>query len=254
MGRSIGFYAHMPAPSTPLSASPQKTQRTVWGGHLSQNANALMLEFCSGRDVLSLPMADEELLPFDLWTNRAHAIMLHEQGIVDAGALTAILKALRGLEEAWQQQQFQLDPALEDVHMNVEHWVSTHAGADAGGRLHTARSRNDQSGCDMRMLMRAALLQVSQNVADLIAALLTQAKQAIKMPMAGFTHHQPAMLTTWGHWLCAPAQGLLRDLGRIHHAVLQVNQCPLGAGASYGVFLAYSTQPHSRAVRVCWGG
>ncbi len=227
----------MPSPADPEdnNATQNIQRRTIWGGHLSQNSNALMLAFCSGRDVQELPMADEELLPFDLWTNRAHAIMLYEQGILGGIALEKILQALKRLEDAWQEKKFQLDPSLEDVHINVEHWVSQHAGADAGGRLHTARSRNDQSGCDMRMLMRAALMNLAQGVEGLVAALLSQAQKATTIPMVGFTHHQPAMLTTWGHWLCAPAQGLLRDLARIHNAVLQINHCPLGAGAAYGV-------------------
>ncbi len=209
-------------------------QRQIWGGHLSAPPDPLMVAFTAGRDVTALPMADAVLLPFDLWTNRAHAIMLQRQGILDRTTLKRILTALKELEQQWREGRFELDPALEDVHVNVERFVSDTQGEEIGGFLHTGRSRNDQVACDMRLYLRAVLLELGASVSTLTATLLEQAAAHAGTAMPGFTHHQPAMITTWGHWLCSYAQALCRDLERVRFAIEQVNRNPLGAAASFG--------------------
>jgi argininosuccinate lyase len=209
-------------------------KRQIWGSHLSAPPDALMVRFCAGRDVTPLPMADAELLPYDLWTNRAHAIMLARQGIAPPEVLRRQLEALAALEAEWESGAFQLDPELEDVHVNVERYVSRRGGEEAGGRLHTARSRNDQVVCDCRLYLRAALLEFGEALAALAGALLEQAGAHAETVMPGFTHHQPAMLTTWGHWLCGYVQGLCRDLERVDHAITLLNRNPLGAAAAFG--------------------
>ena len=206
----------------------------IWGAHLTESPDELMLRFCAGRDVTPLPMADEALLPFDLWTNRAHAIMLERRGILEKSALRAILKALRSLESDWEAGRFKLDPALEDVHVNVERYVAGKAGAEAGGRLHTGRSRNDQVACDMRLFMRARALELAEGLHALVLLLLEQAREHSETLLPGFSHHQPAMVTTWGHWLCSYAQALCRDLERIRAAYDLLNRNPLGAVAAFG--------------------
>ncbi len=209
-------------------------KRQIWGNHLAAPPDQLMVRFCAGRDVAPLPMADAALLPFDLWTNRAHAIMLQRQGILDAPLLRKQLDALGAVEEDAQAGRFVLLPELEDVHVNVERAVAERAGAEAGGRLHTARSRNDQVVCDCRLYLRGMLLEFGEALAGLSGALLDQAAEHVDTVMPGFTHHQPAMLTTWGHWLCGYAQGLCRDLERVGQAIVQVNRNPLGAAAAFG--------------------
>lgn len=209
-------------------------KRPIWSGALSAGPDELIVRFCAGRDVMPLPMADAELLPFDLWTNRAHAIMLQRQGILDGEMLRALLSALNELEMEAVAGRFQLDPALEDVHVNVERYVSAKAGGDVGGRLHTGRSRNDQVVCDMRLYLRAAVLELGEAVTELVRGLLAQAKMHTQTLMPGFTHHQPAMITTWGHWLCGYAQGLCRDLERVRLAFDLLNRNPLGAAAAFG--------------------
>jgi argininosuccinate lyase len=212
--------------------SPTKAQ--IWGSHLSEPPDRLMLEFCAGRDVKALPMADALLLPFDLWTNRAHVIMLARQGIVPAELAAQALAALGTLEQEWEAGRFALKPELEDVHVNVERFVSERAGADVGGRIHTGRSRNDQVTCDMRLLVRASLLDFGAALETLARTTLRLAAGHTATVMPGYTHTQPAMLTTWGHWLCGYAQALLRDLERVRNAFAQVNRSPLGAAASFG--------------------
>ena len=203
-------------------------KQQIWGSHLGEPPDRLMLEFCAGRDVQPLPMADELLLPFDLWTNRAHVIMLGRQGILPGDLAQRALRALGELETEWQAGRFSLKPELEDVHVNVERFVSERAGADVGGRIHTGRSRNDQVACDMRLYVRASLLDFGAALETLARSALGQAKEHAGTVMPGFTHTQPAMPTTWGHWLCSYAQALLRDLERVQGAAGQANRSPLG--------------------------
>ena len=105
-------------------------KQQIWGNHLSQSPDELMVQFCAGRDVAPLPMADAALLPYDLWTNRAHAIMLFRQGILPEKHLAALLKALKALEKDWEAGKFTLNPKLEDVHINVENYVTPVLGRE----------------------------------------------------------------------------------------------------------------------------
>ena len=216
------------------SAETDRSKRQIWGLHLQGAPDALMLAFCAGRDVRPLPMADSELLPFDLWTNRAHVIMLARQGICSQAHAVQILAALNQLESDAEAGRFALDPQLEDVHVNIEAYVTRHCGAAIGGQLHSGRSRNDQVACDMRLYLRAALLEQAETLTDLVATLLEQAREHRQTLLPGITHHQPAMLTSWGHWLAAHAQALLRDLERLAHSLTQLDRNPLGAAAAYG--------------------
>ncbi|MBC8259609.1 MAG: argininosuccinate lyase [SAR324 cluster bacterium] len=211
-----------------------KKQAQVWGNHLKKPPNEQNVLFCAGRDVLPLPMADELLLPYDIWTNRAHCIMLHKQGLIPTTNLSSILAGLKQLEILVESGDYTLDPGKEDVHINVEAFVTENQGAEAGGRMHIGRSRNDQSACDMRLYLRAVGLSLFDSVKNFAAALLLQAEKNTESVMPGFTHYQPAMVTTWGHWLCAYVQGLCRDLERLAFAISQVNRNPLGAAAAFG--------------------
>ena len=179
-------------------------------------------------------MADAALLPFDLWTNRAHAIMWQEQGVLPTGVLPRILAGLQELEVEVQEGRFRLNPQLEDVHINVENFVTERHGAEVGGWMHIGRSRNDQAACDTRLFLREALLRLGDQVTLLAKTLLEQAACHAETVMPGLTHYQPGMLTTWGHWLCAHTQALHRDLERIQALLIPVNRNPLGAAASFG--------------------
>jgi argininosuccinate lyase len=206
----------------------------VWSGRLSQGPDALVLEYCSGRDVAALPMADQALLPCDIWGTEAHGLMLVERGILrrdDGRAILGSLRALRALVEAGS---FALDPAKEDVHMNVESFVTERCGAEAGRRVHTGRSRNDQVATDMRLHVRAALLGTAADVASLCRALLERGRAEAATVMPGYSHTRHATISTFGHLLVSYAQALLRDVGRFVAAYDVVNSSPLGAAAGFG--------------------
>ena len=150
-------------------------QNQVWGSHLQSSPAQENVLFCAGRDVQPLPMADMALLPYDLWTNRAHAIMWYEEGVLPKDVITKILIGLSQLEENFLKGDFELDQKLEDVHINVEAFVTKQQGADIGGWMHVGRSRNDQAACDTRLFLRDALLRQAKNIEKLIKTLLMQA-------------------------------------------------------------------------------
>lgn len=207
---------------------------SVWGSHLNTSPQQENITFCAGRDVRSLPMADEVLLPFDIWTNRAHAIMLHTQNIIPEKVLVNILQGLDELEQLAAENKFLLDPDKEDVHINVESFITEKYGIDTGGRMHIGRSRNDQAACDMRLYLREAGISWFSRLNNLAACLLEQAQKHADSVMPGFTHYQPGMITTWGHWLCSYVQGIIRDLERIVFSLGLINRNPLGSAASFG--------------------
>ena len=164
-------------------------RKTLWGGHLIQNPAQQNVQFCAGRDVREVPMADEILLPFDIWTNRAHCIMLEQCGLIQGTHLTGILNGLRKLEDSIEKGTFRLKPELEDVHTNVEVFVSEAQGADAGGRMHIGRSRNDQSACDMRLYLRNRAIKLFGELKSFAETLLGLAEENTGTVMPGFTHY-----------------------------------------------------------------
>jgi argininosuccinate lyase len=210
----------------------QKAQ--VWGGRLSTPPDELNVAFCSGRDVFSAPMADELLLPFDIWTNLAHVRMLHHCNILNKGECRALCRALVTLDVKVRRGDFKLDPRKEDVHVNIEHYITHTLGIEAGKKIHTGRSRNDQSGTDIKLYLRGRLLEMCENVKILIEAILKKAAPELDSVMPGFTHYQPAMLTTAAHWLTGWSQALLRDLERLYQDLELLNRSPLGAAAAFG--------------------
>ncbi len=206
----------------------------VWAKRVSDRAGQANVAYCAGRDVAGRPPADALLIEADLWTNRAHAVMLARQGILEPKRVAAILRALDAIRDRAERGEFALSPEVEDVHMAIEAEVTCLAGPGAGGWLHAGRSRNDQTATDIRLWVRGAILDCLDDTTALIAGLLDHAAAHVTTVCPGFTHMQPAMVTTWGHVAAAWAQGLLRDVRRFESAFRMVNQSPLGAAASFG--------------------
>jgi argininosuccinate lyase len=213
----------------------QTTEKAqVWGRRLHTPPDKMNLAFCSGRDVVSVPMADELLLIYDIWTNLAHVKMLSHCGILEDDECRVLCEALVALATKVQQGDFHLDPRKEDVHVNIEHHITQTLGIEAGKKIHTGRSRNDQCGTDIKLYLRDQLLEISENVRVLIEAILKKATPELESIMPGFTHYQPAMLTTAAHWLTSWSQALLRDLERLYQDLELLNRSPLGAAAAFG--------------------
>jgi argininosuccinate lyase len=177
---------------------------------------------------------DMRMLRSDIWGNEAHTLMLGQQGIVPVEDVRAILAALQDARGEADAGEFVMDTRLEDVHMNVEAYVSRVAGAQSGGRMHTARSRNDQVITDARMTIREELLDLEAGVCALADAFLDRATEHADVVMPGYTHTQHAQPITLGFWATAYAALFVEDLRRIKAAYATVNRNPLGACALAG--------------------
>ncbi|MBN1867472.1 argininosuccinate lyase [Candidatus Sumerlaeota bacterium] len=217
--------------SSPRSKSPKGP---VWGGRIAGPAGKANLAFCAGWDVRPRPAADLALLPYDLWTNRAHCIMLMRAKTMSRASLRRILSALDRIEALAESGRFTLRPHLEDVHLNVEAFVEKHEGIEVAGLMHTARSRNDQVATDMRLYLRERVLEFVREAIGLADVLVRLAKKNATTPMPGLTHHQPAAWTTFGHWAASHAAAFTRDVRALLDLYAQFNLSPLGAAASFG--------------------
>jgi argininosuccinate lyase len=206
----------------------------LWGGRFEELPSKEMVEFLSGRDVRGIPPCDERLIPYDLWGDRAHILMLCRQGILPKQDGKKILKGLREIETLHQKGKFGLDVSKEDVHSNIESYLIERVGIESGGKVHTGRSRNDQIVLDMRLYLRDQALEYVEGLIFLIRALLKKAGEHPSTVMPGYTHHQHAVPTTFGHLLLSFAEALERDARRFTHWVDLFNKNPLGAAAGYG--------------------
>jgi argininosuccinate lyase len=187
-----------------------------------------ILAFMAGWDVASKGAADQSLVPFDLWVNRAHTHMLVAQRILTPAQGEAILHGLAEVERRDRAGQFVLQPALEDVHTNIEKFLIDELGITAGLAMHTARSRNDQVVTDMRLWMRARVLNLARLGLELIQNLTAVARLHLDSVMAGYTHHQHATISTFGHHLAAYAEAVRRVVQRLHAWYETFNYSPLG--------------------------
>jgi argininosuccinate lyase len=176
---------------------------------------------------------DRRLAKYDIQASRAHARMLAAQGILARRDLAAIQRGLARIEREIESGRFRWSLDAEDVHLNVERRLTALAG-DAGKRLHTARSRNDQVATDTRLWLRAEIDGLRHLIGDLEGALLDQAERHAALVMPGFTHLQVAQPVTFGHHLLAYVEMLERDRERLLEVRSRVNRLPLGAAALAG--------------------
>ncbi len=181
------------------------------------------------RTFLSSLAADERIFEADIAVDRAHVVMLAEQGIVDGDAAGAILNALDEIETAGHESL----PAGEDVHEAIEAAVIDCVGPD-GGRMHTARSRNDEVATCIRYRLREDVLAALSGLVGLREVLLEAAEAHTETVMPGYTHLQPAQPTTVAHWLLSYEAAATRDTERLLAAYGRINQSPLGAAAFAG--------------------
>jgi argininosuccinate lyase len=199
----------------------------MWGGRFASGPAEIMEEINASIDF------DRKLAAQDIAGSLAHVAMLAAQGVVaqaDADAIAAGLNQVKGEIEAGT---FAFSRALEDIHMNVESRLAAIVGP-AAGRLHTARSRNDQIATDFKLWVRDTIDALDGQIAELQRALATRALECADMVMPGFTHLQSAQPVTFGHHLLAYVEMLARDRGRFADARERLNECPLGAAALAG--------------------
>lgn len=199
----------------------------MWGGRFAEGPDAIM------RAINASIGFDRRLASQDIAGSLAHVDMLAAAGIVDKADAKQIKAGLETVLREIQSGDFSFSEALEDIHMNVEARLRDLIGP-AAGRLHTARSRNDQVATDFRLWVRDQLDGADAAITALMQALLGQAEKGVDWVMPGFTHLQSAQPVTWGHHMMAYVEMFSRDLGRIRDARRRMNESPLGAAALAG--------------------
>jgi argininosuccinate lyase len=199
----------------------------MWGGRFESGPAQIMREITPSIDF------DKRLAGEDLTGSRAHVRMLAVQGIIAKADAETILKGLDQIESEIAEGKFTFKRELEDIHLNIEARLTEIIGA-AAGRLHTARSRNDQVVTDFRLWVRSACERAEQGLLALCRALIAQAGNHVDDIMPGYTHMQPAQPVTFGHHLLAYVEMFMRDRGRFDDAKRRMNESPLGAAALAG--------------------
>jgi len=199
----------------------------MWGGRFSGGPAAIMAEINASIGF------DRRFAAQDTDGSRAHAAMLAAQGIISQADFDAIDQGLAQIADEIEEGKFQFSTALEDIHMNVEARLIEIVGEPAG-RLHTARSRNDQVATDFRLWVRERIDQTDQALTSLMRSLVDQAAAGADIVMPGFTHLQSAQPVTWGHHMLAYVEMFARDRSRLKDARARMNECPLGAAALAG--------------------
>ncbi len=202
-------------------------KQKLWGGRFTQPTDKFVEEFTASIDF------DKRLYHQDVRGSIAHARMLGKQGIISLADMESIVHGLQEILQQIEAGHFNFSVALEDIHMNIESRLSEKIG-EAGKRLHTGRSRNDQVALDIRLYLRDEIVEISAYLDLLIDALIEQAEVNIQVIMPGYTHLQTAQPILFSHHLMAYVEMFRRDRGRMEDCLKRMNVCPLGAGALAG--------------------
>ncbi len=206
----------------------------MWSGRFEKELDSAINDFNSSISF------DCVMYRQDIAGSIAHSAMLAQQGIIPPEDAKQIREGLEAIRKEIDDGALEIDPAAEDIHMFIEQELTQRIG-DAGKRLHTARSRNDQVALDVRLYLRDKITVLETETKALAAALVALAENNLETVMPGYTHLQVAQPITFAHHLMAYAQMLRRDMGRLRDCKARMNQCPLGAGA-----LAGTTYPINR--------
>jgi argininosuccinate lyase len=211
-----------------MSERPKpKSANTMWGGRFAEGPDAIMTAINASIGF------DQRLYAQDIAGSRAHAAMLAAQGIITDMDARAIGEGLLAILSEIETGRFPFTTDLEDIHLNIEARLTDRIG-EAGKRLHTGRSRNDQVAVDFRLWVRDQCDQATEGLTGLMQAFLAQAEAGADWVMPGFTHLQTAQPVTWGHHMMAYVEMFARDRSRFEDARKRMNECPLGAAALAG--------------------
>ena len=212
-----------------------------WGGRFAEGPSAIMAAINASIGF------DRKMWRQDIQGSLAHAAMLAHVGIISAEDEAAIRTGLGKIAARIEAGDFPFDDALEDIHMNIEARLTETIG-EAGKRLHTGRSRNDQVALDVRLWVRDAIDGLSEQIKDVMRALVARAEEHAGSVMPGFTHLQPAQPVTFGHHMLAYVEMLSRDLSRLADCRARLNESPLGAAALAGTGFAIDRHMTAKAL------
>ena len=213
--------------ASPSPANEPDVGNRMWGGRFTEPTDAFVARFTSSVDV------DKRLYRQDIAGSQAHARMLHDIGVLTAAERDAIVGGLTDIRTEIEQGTFSWDPALEDVHMNIESRLVERIG-EAGKKLHTGRSRNDQVATDIRLWLREAVDDVDAQLSEVLTRLTDLADAHTETVMPGYTHLQTAQPVTFAHHLMAWFEMAHRDRERFRDCRKRVNISPLGSAALAG--------------------
>ena len=213
----------------------------MWGGRFSAGPDEIMQAINASIDF------DKRLAPQDIQGSKAHAAMLGATGIISAEDARLIEQGLDTILREIEEGRFETSTELEDIHMNVEARLAEIIG-EAAGRLHTARSRNDQVATDLRLFVREAVDGIDAALKRYQQALAQKALEHAATIMPGYTHLQTAQPITFGHHLLAYVEMAARDRGRLSDARARLNECPLGAAALAGTSFPIDREMTARAL------
>jgi len=211
----------------------QQTNK-LWGTAFSNAPNEQAVLFAAGRDVVGLPPADEALIPYEIQASTAHLKALFDVGLIDAATKDALLKGLIKLQKEYEAGTFTLDPSKEDVHTNIESWLTEQLGIKIAGQIHTGRSRNEQCVADEVLYLKATNAVYISEILHLIVSLNKAAKKYKNTVIPGYTHHQHATVTTFGNMLHAYVTEFEKDIAHMESWNKLEEVSALGAGAGYG--------------------
>ena len=206
----------------------------LWAGRFGKETDLEVNDFNSSISF------DCRLYKEDITGSMAHAAMLGKQGIIAKEESDKIIKGLKGILADIEAGKIHFSQDYEDIHMNVEQILTERIG-DAGKRLHTARSRNDQVALDMRLYVKKEIVAIKKEILDFMEALCESAKNNLETVMPGYTHLQRAQPVTFGHYMMAYANMMRRDVIRLENCLEGMDDMPLGSGA-----LASTTYPIDR--------
>ncbi len=207
------------------------SKHSMWGGRFKESPTETFLQWSSSLEV------DRHLAPWDIMGSLAHAHMLFEQGLLTREEFALIESGFKQVKQEIVEEKFSWDDALEDVHMNLESRLTELIG-EAGAKLHTGRSRNDQVLTTVRLYLKEHCLKLVKGLGNLIQSLIKRAKLEQEVPFPGFTHFQCAQPVALGHYWLAYCSMFRRDKERLEQLLVRLDTSILGAGA-----LAGSTLP-----------
>lgn len=200
---------------------------TMWGGRFDLPPDRLVQEFNA------TILIEKRVTPFSIIGSRAHVRMLGETGILEKEDVEKILAGLDQVYAEVQEGKFVFDVADEDIQMAIERRVTEIVGP-AGGRMHTARSRNDQAQLDVRLYTRYAIDEIIKAIRELQRTIIAKSEQYMGVMFPGYTHFQTGQPILFSHWMMAYFWMLQRDIGRLQDTYKRLNKCPLGAAAMAG--------------------
>ncbi|MBT4990090.1 MAG: argininosuccinate lyase [Rickettsiales bacterium] len=222
-----------------MSKKSKQNVSSIWGGVFEKAPDEIMQEINASIDF------DKKLYREDIAGSRAHAEMLAKVGIITNSESKQIIEGLTQIQDEIETGEFVFSKEYEDIHMNIEMRLKDLIG-DIAGKLHTARSRNDQVATDFKLFINNASSAINNEITELLKALISKAEDYVEYILPGHTHLQPAQPISFAHQLLAYCQMLLRDKSRFEDLIKRHNQCPLGsaalAGTPYNIDRQYTAE------------